>query len=39
MCSQEHFDTSRVNVSPLDADGGESILIQLMKVGRDFLGE
>ena len=39
ICSQEHYDASHVNVSPLDADGGESVLIQLMKVGRDFLGE
>lgn len=39
ICSQERFDASRVNVSLLDTDGGESVLIQLMKAGRDFLGE
>lgn len=39
ICSQEQLDASHVNVSLSDADGGESVLIQLMKAGRDFLGE
>lgn len=39
ICSQEQFDASCVNVSLSDADGGESVLFQLMKAGRDFLGE